>query len=207
MAYVLGYFTADGYMFINSGGSYYIAFVSTDYDLISKVREMLYSRQKISSRKYKNRKGKIIYRLQIGSKKLFRDLLDFGLIPNKSKKIKLPKIPKSYFRHFVRGYFDGDGCVDFGFYRKRGKKKATLMTKFYSSNKTFLQDLWQILKRYAQVKGGSLYKRERKFDLSLSVRDSFRLYNFMYKGVKKNQFLERKYNEFQQAINYYAGVA
>ena len=51
MAYVLGYFIADGYMFINSGNSRYIALVSTDYDLIFKVRKMLNSTQKINVRK------------------------------------------------------------------------------------------------------------------------------------------------------------
>ena len=128
-------------------------------------------------------------------------------MPNKSKKIKLPFVPKHYLKHFARGYFDGDGCVDFGFYKKRNKKKANLMVKFSCGNRTFLQDLWNILKDCVGVRGGSLYKKERKFDLSFSIRDSFRLYNFMYKGVKKSQFLERKYNKFQEALNYYAGVA
>ena len=207
MAYVLGYFTADGYMFINPGGSRYVAFVSTDYELLSKIKKTLNCQQKLTSEKPKDLKEKIKYRLQIGSKKMFGDLLKLDLTPNKTKKIKFPDIPKDYIRHFIRGYLDGDGCVDFGFYMKRGEKKPSLMVKFSSSNKVFLQDVLNNLKEYAGIEGGSIYKKERKFDLSLSIRDSLKLYNFIYKGVKKSQFLERKYNKFQEALNYYAGVA
>ena len=31
--------------------------------------------------------------------------------------------------------------------------------------------------------------------------------DFIYKDAKKNQFLERKHDEFQEAIKYYGGVA
>lgn len=210
MAYVLGFFTADGHMFINPNGSHYIGFTSTDYNLITKIREILNSNHKIGKGKYENCKNKFRYRLQIGGRKLFQDLLNHGLIPNKSRRIKLPNIPKTYFNHFCRGLFDGDGCVDFGFYLKKGRKKPgpNLLTRFSSGNRKFLEDLLKFLKIYAGIRGGCIYQKpEGGYDLSFSVRDSFKLYEFIYKDAKENQFLERKYNEFQQAIRYYAGVA
>lgn len=210
MAYVLGYFIADGCMFINPGDSHYIAFTSTDYELISNVREILKSKHKIGMQKYENRKGKVRYVLQIGSKKMFQDLLNLGLTPNKSKKVTLPDIPKSYFGHFSRGYFDGDGCVDFGFYQKKDRKKLSsiFITRFTSGNKKFLEDLLEYLKMYAGIKGSSLFQKQNKsYDLAFSVKDSFKLYKLIYQDVKENQFLKRKYNTFQKAIKYYAGVA
>jgi len=209
MAYVLGYFTADGNMFVNPNGSHYIAFTSIDYDLISNVREILGSGHKIGVQEYENRKGRIRYCLQIGGKKLFQDLLNLGLTPNKSKKVELPKIPKAYFKHFIRGYFDGDGCVNFGFYQKKDRRKpsAILITRFSCGNRKFLKDLLKFLQIYAGIKGGCIYrKQEGNYDLSFSIRDSFKLYEFMYKNAKENQLLKRKYNKFQEAIKYYGGV-
>jgi hypothetical protein len=48
MAYVLGYFCADGCMFKNSGGSKYIAFASIDRNLLGKIKTVLRSIHKIS---------------------------------------------------------------------------------------------------------------------------------------------------------------
>ena len=146
---------------------------------------------------------------QIGSKEIYDDLLKLGLIPNKSKRLSLPSIPKKYFSHFIRGYFDGDGSVDFGFYQRKDRKNQSfvLLTRFTSGSKAFLQNLLESLREYVGIKGGSIYKKQGGYDLSFSIRDSVRLYGFIYKDAKKNQFLERKHDEFQEAIKYYGGVA
>jgi len=197
-------------MSVNPNGSHYIGFTSKDYDLITKIREMLNSSHKIGVKKDKNSENKLRYCLQIGGKKIFKDLLHLGLMPKKSKRIKLPKIPETYSKDFIRGYFDGDGCINFGFYQKNDRKNLShiLITRFTSGNKRFLEDLLKLLKKHAVIQGGCIYrKQEGSYDLSFSVRDSFRLCEFMYKDVKENQFLKRKYNKFQEALKYYGGVA
>jgi hypothetical protein len=40
MAYVLGYFAADGCMFINPRGSKYVSFTSTDREILEKVKRL-----------------------------------------------------------------------------------------------------------------------------------------------------------------------
>lgn len=48
----------------------------------------------------------------IYSTKIVNDLISLGCVPNKSKTIKFPdRIPNNLIRHFIRGYFDGDGSV------------------------------------------------------------------------------------------------
>jgi len=204
MAYILGYFTADGCMFINPRGSCYIGFYSTDYELLSKVREILNSKHKIASWLSKNPKRKTRYQIQIGSKKMYQDLIDIGLMPNKSKVLKLPKIPKTYFRHFTRGYFDGDGCVFFNKYQRKTRKSPVyvIMTMLTAGNRRFLKDIFGTLQKYAYLKGGTLYQKKRGFELRFSTRDTLRLYEFMYKNVPNSQFLERKYNIFQKILTY-----
>ena len=49
------------------------------------------------------------------SPKIAFNLMNLGVIPRKSYVDHyIPRISKSLFRHFVRGYFDGDGCVFVG---------------------------------------------------------------------------------------------
>lgn len=210
MAYILGYFSADGSMYRNPRGAYFIDFVSTDKELIENARRMFSSRHTISESLpniHSNNKKR--YRLQVGSKEMFQDLLNIGLTPRKSKIIKLPVVPEQYFADFVRGNFDGDGCVKFGLYTKKGRKKPSpiLVTQFSSGSKIFLVGLLKKLKECALIRGGCVYtKRDKKgenYSLQMSINDSFRLFDFMYKDAEENVFLRRKYNIFQKAKEYY----
>lgn len=66
MAYVLGFFTADGSMIKNKRGAHFIEFEITDKDLLFRIRDLLGSNHKITTR---DRNKSLSYRLQIGSKK------------------------------------------------------------------------------------------------------------------------------------------
>ena len=48
MAYILGYFAADGNMIKNKRGGYFIEFTSTDIELIRQTRHLLESNHKVS---------------------------------------------------------------------------------------------------------------------------------------------------------------
>lgn len=51
--------------------------------------------------------------VSIGSKSIYNDLNRYGVIERKSGKEIIPfgLIPDDLIRHFIRGYFDGDGCI------------------------------------------------------------------------------------------------
>ncbi len=208
MAYVLGYFTADGCMFINPRGSKYILFVSVEPEILNKVRKLLDSKHKIGIQKSKNPKWKNKCSLQIGSKEMFQDLLNLGLTPNKSKTIKLPKIPKKYFRHFIRGYFDGDGCVFFKRYKRTNRKGYyyALYVILTSGNKKFLENTLKLIRKYARVNKGKIYKKNKNsgFELRFADKESIlKLYEFIYKDISSDQFLKRKCLTFQKILNYW----
>ena len=143
MAYVLGFFAADGNMIKNKRGAHFIEFQITDKNLLNEIRKFLGSNHKITARKRNNNKWKTSYRLQIGSKMIFNDLLKLGLTPNKSKTIKLPKMPDKYFSHFLRGYFDGDGCVNICTYKRKNRKNLSIIINsgFTSGSKKILIDI------------------------------------------------------------------
>ncbi len=54
------------------------------------------------------------YYFNINSKKVVSDIMRLGCGVRKSLTLEFPSydiIPKKLFNHFIRGYFDGDGCV------------------------------------------------------------------------------------------------
>lgn len=53
-------------------------------------------------------------RLTISCTKMCRDLIKLGCIPKKTFSIRLPNddiVPHEFKKDFIRGYFDGDGCI------------------------------------------------------------------------------------------------
>ena len=200
MAYILGFFTADGSMLRNRRGAHFIEFQITDKDLLFKIRKALGSNHKIADRK-RDGNWKTIYRLQIGSRKIFDDLLSLGISLRKSKTILLPKIPDKYFPHFSRGYFDGDGNVASTKYKRadrRGRFYATVLSGFTSGSKIFLEAMHYRLKKLTGISGGTLYFHGRGHRLYFSVKDSLVLYNFMYNDMDNDLFLTRKKKVFEK---------
>jgi intein-encoded DNA endonuclease-like protein len=210
MAYVMGYFYADGSMFINPRGSRYIAFYSTDYELLSKVKKLLGSSHKISIRQRRHKRWKPLHALQIGSKQIFSAFSKLGVTPSKAKRLSLPEIPQPYFRHFVRGYFDGDGCISYGFYRRKDRKNRKTFychTRFASGTKTFLKSLSQNLALVLKMGSGSIIRNTAGFHLLYSKNNSLRLFNFMYNKVSPALFLIRKHRKFNAAYRLSGAVA
>ena len=202
MAYVLGFFAADGNLTLGKRGNHYIEFTSCDKDIIEKIRAILGSDHKISERKSKKENHKNSFRIQIGSKIMFCDLSKLGFTPNKSKKLVYPEIPQQCFQHFVRGYFDAHGHVTTGIYKKKDRinKNRLIFSGFTSGTKKFLEQLKRNLTKYHIVRGGTLYY-SRGYRLNFSISDSLGLYKFLYKSLDNNLYLIRKRKVFEKYLN------
>lgn len=201
MAYVLGYFAADGSMYQNPRGSRFVSFCSTDIDQIRDIRELLGVQNKVEEYRSFNPHWKNRYTLQVGSHRLFRRLIELGFTQNKSRTLQFPHVPDQQLPHFVRGYFDGDGCVLFQHYfrKDRGRTYPLLQTRFVCGSHSFLKDLQQNLKSIANVGLGSLHRHTRAWELGYNTRDSRQLYQFMY-PTSAVPCLRRKKDIFEQAI-------
>ena len=112
-AYILGLLYADGY--INKTG-FGITLVETDVDILEKLSIIFYDKLVLNYKPERILYSKYIskpqYRLEIFSKKMKNDLIKLGCVPVKTFKIELPHFnDENMYRHFIRGYFDGDGCI------------------------------------------------------------------------------------------------
>ena len=202
MAYALGFITADGSLSKNKRGAHFLEIQSVDREIIYKIREVFKSNLAVGEYQLKGRGYKKRYRLQIESKKVFRDLGALGITPRKSKVVELPDIPAAFFSHFLRGYFDGDGCVNFCRYVQKGRRKPTIFLNcgFTSGSRKILSSIHKKLKKLGVVHGGTLHYHDRAHRLWFANRDSASLYRFMYRGIKDELFLSRKKQVFEKYL-------
>ena len=186
MAYILGFFTADGYITVNKRGGQFWSIQIIDWELLKRIKQGIGSEHKVSSIKRKKDIGGktsiyTIYRLQIGSIGMCDDLRRLGMRERKTKSLAIPNVPNKYFSDFTRGYFDGDGGVWVGYvHKKRITKLLALRSTFTSCSEKFLEVMRQKLEIFGIV-GGCLRREKGNYHrLIFSIHGSLRLYEFMY---------------------------
>ncbi|MCC6405283.1 MAG: hypothetical protein IT405_02755 [Candidatus Yanofskybacteria bacterium] len=204
MAYVLGYIYADGSL---EDASYlrgkYLRVTSTDRKSIVRIRRWMNSEHTIVVQKPSvKHPGKIRYCLRIGSHKLYNNLMIYGLRPRKSLTIQFPEIPPPFLSHYVRGYLDGDGCIYLE--RGTGSKKQRILKRlsviFTSGSPGYLKGLEEALRKRLRLSERRIYSSARAFQLRFSTRDSLKICDFLYKGMRKGQYLERKFAVYQHYL-------
>ncbi|OLS38075.1 hypothetical protein BTR22_06115 [Alkalihalophilus pseudofirmus] len=178
MAYLLGFFVADGMV---SEQMQTIGFAQKERSILEEIRTELNSTHKI----YLNEKTKV-YNLIVHSKKMKEDLIHIhGMTARKSKTIEFPLVPDQYMSHFIRGYFDGDGHINY--------KKYQIC--FVGGSESFMNTLSQVLshigiKNYSRSNG-------KHYRVHISGRRSIQEFaKFIYQD--KNLYLDRKYQEFKK---------
>lgn len=199
MAYVLGFLFADGNITKSKRGGHYVSLYAMDRDLLSAIKIAMKSDHMLAKR---TAQSGSVYRIQIGSKELVADLERLGLKEAKARRMEFPKVPSNYLPHFIRGFFDGDGNVWVGkIHLERKNSMYTIQTAFTSASIEFLTGLKNRLHKEGLM-GGSLVHIVGKNcgRLSFSIRDSLKLYDFMYNGVTPGIFLARKKEVFERYI-------
>lgn len=117
-AYLLGFLFADGYVNIRRNNTSYrfgVEVSEKDNNILYLFIQYIYPYSNICIRKPRTRKGFMCARqnyIEMHSTKLVKDLIKNGCIENKStKQLYIPKMEYHLIKHFIRGYFDGDGCA------------------------------------------------------------------------------------------------
>ena len=117
---------------------------------------------------------------------------------DKSFKITFPKfLDNSLMRHFIRGYFDGDGCIGLS---KRGWKSTSVSIV---GNEEFLNGMKSIIQKELNI-NMNLYKEKNRRIHSLQKSGIFNVYailNYLYKDA--TIYLQRKYDRYIDFITQY----
>lgn len=160
-AYFLGFLYADGCNF-SPKNHIHIPLQENDKEILEKFTKLIESNRPLLfiNINKKNPNKKNLYRLNMISKFLSNRLTELGCIHQKSLKLEFPnndQVPDYLIKHFIRGYFDGDGSFTLYKNKKTGYYKwcACLV-----SSKKFCQSLKLIIKQKIGI--NTYIKKDRK---------------------------------------------
>lgn len=114
-AWLLGFLFTDGSVRQLGNHAYQIrlSIQLEDEEIINQIKRWLNIDTKTH---YDKREGKEACGFEVNSEQMFKDLAEYGIVPNKTyiiKGIYLEKIPEHLRKDYVRGLFDGDGGISF----------------------------------------------------------------------------------------------
>lgn len=110
-SYILGLLYADGYN-NEERNTVTLSLAEKDKDILDKISNILAGGRGLRSVTSENSKHQTQYILCIRNKKLSQSLAKVGVVQNKTFKIMPPLfLDDNLVSHFLRGYFDGDGCI------------------------------------------------------------------------------------------------
>lgn len=108
-AYVLGFIYADG---CNTRHGLHIGIQENDKEVLDFIKSELNISNELRYVKPYKDNWKPKWEISIKSIELSKILTKIGCPPVKSSILKFPDfIPDDLMNHFIRGYFDGDGCI------------------------------------------------------------------------------------------------
>ena len=195
-AYWLGFIYADG--FIESkrkhgSQKFGITISKVDENHLYKLSNCLNSNYEIKTYigSGYNENGKFS-KLLITSQKLVNDLKDKGVVENKTNIITFPYfLNKDLIRHFIRGYFDGDGSI-----------YVETKNNAYSISFTGTYEILEGMNFYFNKNNKiSKYKNKNAYELhyggNLQVK---KILDIIY--INSNIYLDRKYDKYKELIKY-----
>lgn len=125
--------------------------------------------------------------IRIYSRRIVDDLINHGVVENKTKSAIFPKI-NNYFIDFLRGYIDGDGCIYVN-------DKGYMIVHITSSNCYVLQYIKDKLSKDYGVESRVYKEKENKYRIYFNMTNSTKLLDLIYydDNVQK---LNRKYEKY-----------
>eukprot|EP01083_Nonionella_stella_P023936 66212_1 len=192
MAYWLGFLFADGN--INDSNAHYavqLHLKCIDYSHVEKFKKALESTYRLALHKNGETSKSCSVSHKINNHSMAQDLIALGCTPRKSLTLKWPNnMPGEFASHFVRGYFDGDGCIHF---RKASK---TFAISFVGTQE-FVESLRVYMKKSVlchSKANGSVYHQsscsQLTYEGNIALMD---ILTWMYKDSNMTIRLNRKY--------------
>jgi hypothetical protein len=194
-SYFLGIIFADGYL--NEKRNYMsLSLQENDVDILEKLKTSINTDKPLQLIKRKEKNTKNQYRLLITRKKIVNDLKKLGVKQKKSLTCNTNKLNiknKNLLRHFLRGYYDGDGSITF--YKTRNTFNSTINICCTNEFFNFFSDII-----YDNLNIKCLLSKRFKddkniFDLRIcGNRQVKKFLNFLY--YDSTIFLKRKWEKY-----------
>lgn len=204
-AYILGFYIADGCL---NGNKFVITLNEKDKEILEKIRDYMSPITKLIYKKETINKQGIVshpmYSFAFACREIVSCLEDLGLGKNKtylSKSIK-NVVPKELMWDFIRGYWDGDGCISSSNVTKNVKETSynyiNIGFTIISKDPDILNEMNEFFMEeginthvYPDNKGNYLVGTHSKSEVE-------KIYNKLY--TSSNLFMERKRTKFNEIM-------
>ena len=140
------------------------------------------------------------WRLLLFSKHICDSLNAIGMTPAKSLTLEFPNIDPSLYRHFIRGYFDGDGCISL---YKHPRSSITRVNISMLSTEKFLNKVKEILFDELKINCGIYDIKKNNITKTLSISSvgsCVKFLEWIYQDA--NLYMQRKYDKYLEYIHY-----
>ncbi len=193
MFYVIGLLYSDGYLVKPKRGKKYVAIKLIDKDILTDINVRMGNNSE-PKKVGVTSAGNKLYKISFINSKLIEDLERIGLHQRKTFTIKFPQIPNEYVKDFIRGYFDGDGCIHIS----KRKNRVNSYVKSFSILGT--NDVLNGISKNLPCKS-YVSKYKKIFRLTVNKGDDIQMiYDYLYAGDNL-LFLNRKKEHFEYTIN------
>lgn len=195
-AYWLGFIYADGGVSINqktNSCELSIKLQASDYGHLRKFNQALDGNVDVSFDTRKCNLNDKMYdscQIRFYSSKLVNDLGRYGVIPNKTLAIRFPNIDKRLYADFIRGFFDGDGCV---YENKKKNGQSSIAANFTCGSIEFLEDLRSILYENGICSYIVTWKDKAPKLIIGGMKNTHHFLYYIYNN--KSEYLDRKYKK------------
>ena len=183
-AYWLGFIFADGCI-MSKTYSFELSLSHKDKDHVKKFANAINYSGKIYTKKHS-------VTCCLRSKHFWEKLYNCGCIPNKSLILKFPQTnifkSKSLIKDFIKGYFDGDGCISQHTYTHTVSPYVSVI-----GTKDFLKEILNYCNLQAKFKHDARHANNT-FSLEFSKENGIKFINYIYSNSTIH--LDRKYNKF-----------
>lgn len=195
-AYWLGFIYADGCIYKGSDANslrLQINLAEKDEDILVKFQRAIGSDYKIQ---HKEVNKSIAVFLKINSTIMCNDLMSHGVKHRKSLVCTYPKQSVSDYlrRHFIRGYFDGDGSIGYYYFKSDNRYRPSFSIV---GGKEMMEDIQQSLN------GTHLYKLKNREHISTLETGSHKTIEFIYHYFYDDAtiYMQRKKDIFTEIIS------
>lgn len=192
-AYWLGFIYADGFI-VSDSDKFGISLSNDDRPHLEKLKSALEFTGEVKDYVQTGgyAEGIVYSRLLVTSSKIKQDLIKHGVVPNKTNLIEFPDfLPQNLISHFIRGYFDGDGCITHQSTQVCGNLNYMIkITGTYDMVKKIESHIgvtFQIAQRFPE-RGVDNFNIETGGNTKVK-----KILEYMYKNA--TVFLDRKYNK------------
>ena len=192
-AYWLGFIFADGNV-VYTKSTKNLKLTSKDKEILIKFKKFLKSNNPIKI----DKRISIRYYIVISSKKIVKDLMKVGVVPNKRYCLKFPKFLKpNLIKYFIKGYFDGDGWISLQYLKPTYTK---IMFGICSASYNFIKKLQDRLCEDLNLNKVKIYySKSHCYSINYGIKKKMKdLYDYFYSN--KCPYLKRKKIKFIKGL-------